>query len=136
MSRIAAPLFTSCLALATACTSLAPQSCPVGQQGMIAEHLYFGTAKPGGQVSADEWRAFVDEVITPRFPQGLSVWQASGQWKSVAGPIVRESSYVLNVVHESNAATDDAIIDIMAAYKTRFQQEAVLRVRSPACASF
>jgi hypothetical protein len=136
MTRTVRLLLASCLALVTGCTSLAPQSCPGGQQGMIAEHLYFGTAKPGGQVSADEWRAFVDEVITPRFPQGLSVWQASGQWKPAAGPIVRESSYVLNVVHESNAATDDAIIDIMVAYKARFQQEAVLRVRSPACASF
>lgn len=124
------------LALTTACTSVAPQFCPRDQQAMIAEHLYFGTAKPEGQVSADDWRTFLDEVVTPRFPQGLSVWQASGQWKSAAGPIVREPSYVLNIVHESSDATDAAIVGIMSAYKSRFRQEAVLRVRSTACVSF
>jgi Protein of unknown function (DUF3574) len=123
-------------ALTTACTGLGPQSCPGGQQAMTAEYLYFGVAKPDGQVSADDWRAFLDEVVTPRFPQGLSVWQASGQWKSSAGPIVREPSYVLNIVHESGETTDAAILGIMNSYKSRFRQEAVLRVRSTACVSF
>jgi hypothetical protein len=129
-------LFVPGVALLTACTVLDQRSCPSGQQMMTAEYLYFGTAKPDGQVSADDWRTFLDEVVTPRFPQGLSVWQASGQWKSAAGPIVREPSYVLNIVHESGETTDAAIIGIMSAYKSRFRQEAVLRVRSSACASF
>jgi hypothetical protein len=124
------------LALTSACTDLATKSCPGGQQAMTAEYLYFGAAKPDGQVSADDWRMFLDEVVTPRFPQGLSVWQASGQWKSAAGPIVREPSYVLNIVHESSETTDAAIVGIMSAYKSRFRQEAVLRVRSTACVSF
>ena len=134
--RSNALLFLPCIALVTACTSLDPQSCPGGQRAMIAEYLYFGTAKPDGQVSADDWRRFVDEVVTPKFPQGLSVWQASGQWKSDVGPIVREPSYVLNVVHERGEVNDAAIDSIMNAYKARFRQEAVLRVRSSACVSF
>jgi Protein of unknown function (DUF3574) len=134
--RSSALLFLPCIAFATACTSLDPQSCPGGRQAMIAEYLYFGTAKPDGQVSPDDWRRFVDEVVTPKFPQGLSVWQASGQWKSEAGPIVREPSYVLNVVHERNETHDGAIIGIMKSYKARFRQEAVLRVQSSACVSF
>ncbi len=103
---------------------------------MTNEYLYFGTAKPEGQVSADDWRTFLDDSVTPRFPQGLSVWRASGQWKSASGPIVREPSYVLNIVHESSETTDAAIVGIMSAYKARFRQEAVLRVRSTACVSF
>jgi hypothetical protein len=129
-------LFLPCIAFVTGCTSLGPQSCQGGQQAMIAEYLYFGTAKPDGQVSADDWRRFIDEFVTPKFPQGLSVWQASGQWKSEAGPIVREPSYVLNVVHERNETHDVAIIGIVNAYKARFRQEAVLRVQSSACVSF
>jgi Protein of unknown function (DUF3574) len=132
----AAFLFVPCIALVAACTGLGPQSCPAGQQGMITEYLYFGAAKPDGQVSANDWRAFLDEVVTPRFPQGLSAWQASGQWKAAAGPVIHEPSYVLNVVHESNEATDAAIIAIVEAYKARFLQEAVLRIRSSACVSF
>ncbi len=129
-------LFVPCIALLGACTGLDPRSCPAGQQAMIAEYLYFGTAKPGGVVSADDWKTFLDEAVTPGFPQGLSAWQASGQWKSAAGPVIRESSYVLNIVHESGEAADAAIVAIMKAYKARFRQEAVLRVRSAACVSF
>jgi hypothetical protein len=129
-------LFLPCIAFVAACASLDPQSCPSGQQAMIAEYLYFGTAKPDGQVSPDDWRNFIDEVVTPKFPRGLSVWQASGQWKSGAGPIIREPAYVLNVVHESSETHDGAIVGIMKAYKARFRQEAVLRVQSPACVSF
>jgi hypothetical protein len=136
MTRVVALLLAPCIALATACTSPGPQGCGNGERGMIAENLYFGTSAPGGRISADDWRTFLDEVVTPRFPQGLSVWQASGQWKSAAGPIVREPSYVLNIVHESTAVADASVIAIMTAYKERFRQEAVLRVRSPACASF
>jgi Protein of unknown function (DUF3574) len=134
--RSSAFFFLPCIAFATACTSLDPQSCPGGQQAMIAEYLYFGTSKPDGQVSAGDWRRFIDEVVTPKFPQGLSVWQASGQWRSESGTIVREPSYVLNVVHERGETHDAAIIGIMKAYKVRFRQEAVLRVQSPACVSF
>ena len=129
-------LFVPGVALLAACAALDPRSCPSGQQVMINEHLYLGAAKPDGLVSADDWRAFLDEVVTPGFPQGLSVWQASGQWKSAAGPIVREPTYVLNIVHESSETTDAAIIGIMNSYKSRFRQEAVLRVRSTACVSF
>ena len=103
---------------------------------MRTEHLYFGAAKPGGQVSADDWRAFLDEVVTPRFPQGLSVWQAAGQWQSTAGTIVREPSHVLNIVHAGSSTSDAAIVEVANAYKSKFQQEAVLRVSGAACVSF
>jgi Protein of unknown function (DUF3574) len=136
MGDRAHPLLVSCIALLGACTVPAPQSCPGGQQGMIAEYLYFGTAKPEGQVSADDWKKFLDEVVTPKFPLGLSAWQASGQWKSAAGPVIREPSYVLSLIHENSEASDAAIVAIVRAYKTRFRQEAVLRVQGPACVSF
>ncbi len=98
--------------------------------------LYFGTATPDGVVSANDWHGFIDSVVTPRFPEGLSVWPASGQWKSAAGPIVRESSYVLSLVHPEGASAETAIADIVREYKARFRQEAVMRVRAPACISF
>ncbi len=124
------------LVLAAGCASTGRPACAPGQQAMLSEALYFGTSKPGGVVTAADWQAFLDEVVTPRFPQGLSVWRAAGQWKSEAGPIVSEASYVLNIVHAGAAAERQALGDIVAAYKTRFQQEAVLRVQGAVCASF
>lgn len=103
---------------------------------MVSEKLYFGTHKPTGTVTTEDWQAFLSDVVTPKFPQGLSVWRASGQWKSDAGPIVREDSYVLSVVHSGASAEDQALAAIASAYKTKFQQEAVLRVRGAVCVTF
>lgn len=124
------------LALASGCASGGRPQCGPGEQAMLSEALYFGTSKPGGTVAPADWQAFLDEVVTPRFPQGFSVWRAAGQWKSEAGPIVSEASYVLNIVHAGASSDRQALGDIVEAYKTRFQQEAVLRVQGAVCASF
>ena len=110
--------------------------CPAGLQTSIDDKLYFGTATPDGVVSADDWRQFVDREVTPRFPQGLTVTPATGQWQSGAGAIVREASFVLTLVHPDQAAPEAAVQAIVDSYKTRFRQEAVLRVRTPTCVSF
>ena len=101
------------------------------------ESLYFGTAKPdGGVVSAEEWQAFLEQVITPRFPDGLTAWSAAGQWRDGEGELQRESSYVLSVVHPDSPEQERAVAEVITLYKEQFQQEAVLRVRSPTCVSF
>ena len=123
-------------ALLASCAAAERLTCSSGQQAMISETLYFGTDKPDGAVTAEDWQSFLSDSVTPRFPQGLSVWQASGQWKSDAGALVRESSYVLNIVHPDSAATEAALNEVVNTYKTKFRQEAVLRVRSAACVSF
>ena len=51
----------------------------------ISDTLYFGFDRPGGSlVTESEWSAFLSEIVTPRFPDGLTVWQASGQWSTSA----------------------------------------------------
>lgn len=131
------PLTTVALVACLAgCATPGPAHCPPGQQAMVSETLYFGTEMGNDTISAAQWQTFLNETVTPRFPQGLSVWPASGQWKSNAGPIVREASYVLNIVHAGAAEADAALGEIVHAYKTAFQQEAVLRVRGAACVSF
>jgi Protein of unknown function (DUF3574) len=103
---------------------------------MLVEHLYFDTARPNGQVSPEDWRAFLAETVTPRFPEGLTVWDASGQWRGSTGQVVREASYVLNIVHPNSEASNRAVLEIANAYKGKFQQESVLRTVGPTCVSF
>lgn len=103
---------------------------------MVSDMLYFGTATPHGNVSVEQWNSFIDAVVTPRFPQGLTVWPASGQWRSTDGMIIHEGSHVLAIVHADEAQSEHALLDILAAYKREFDQEAVLRVRSASCVSF
>lgn len=118
------------------CASVHQPACTGDERASIQDSLYFGTAKPGGAVTPEEWAEFLKSVVTPRFPQGLTVWQASGQWLGADGTVVREASHVLNLLHPNDAASEKAVIEIAAAYKVRFQQEAVLRVKAPACVSF
>jgi hypothetical protein len=87
-------------------------------------------------VTPAQWDAFVGDTITPRFPDGLTAWQASGQWRGADGVMVKEDSHVLQLLHSDDAASDAAVRQIMETYKSRFRQDAVLRVKSPACASF
>lgn len=119
-----------------ACASLHKPGCRGGELSAVQDSLYFGTARPNGAVTADEWTAFLETTVTPRFPQGLTVSQASGQWRGAAGSIVRESSHVLQLVHPDDAPSEKSVAEIIAAYKTRFQQEAVLRVKANTCVSF
>lgn len=101
------------------------------------DSLYFGSTIPlGGSVSSEDWQRFLAEVITPRFPDGLTSWTAAGQWRNGAGILEKESSFVLHVVHADTEQADQAILDVMRSYKERFRQEAVLRVRSTACISY
>ena len=45
-----------------------------------------------GSVSELEWQIFLRDEVTKRFPDGLTVWEAEGQWLSPAGSIDREQS--------------------------------------------
>lgn len=101
----------------------------------IAEVVYFGTNKPGGVVSSEEWSTFLREVVTPKFPDGLSVWQASGQWQGSDGTLIKENTFVLSLVHAREPSLEENVRAIISEYKARFQQEAVLRVKSHVCIS-
>jgi hypothetical protein len=131
LACVAAPA----LALA-ACAALPPQACTAGEAPAVRDSLYFGTAMPDGTVTPQAWTEFLGSTVTPRFPQGLTAWQASGQWRSSGGAIVREATHVLDLVHPDDDASERAVREIVAAYKTRFRQEAVLRIKTPACASY
>jgi hypothetical protein len=125
------------LLVATACATVeTPHSCRAGEDSAIAEMLYFGTAMQGGRVTNDDWQRFLADTITPRFPEGLTAWAAAGQWQNAAGELQKEDSYVLHVVHKDEAKFDTAVREVIAVYKSRFRQEAVLRVRTAACMAF
>ena len=119
----------------SACATQPAPRCSANEKPSVSDLIYFGTEKPGGIVSDDEWAAFLREVVTPRFPDGLTTWRASGQWRSADGALTREDSHVLNLVHTGDTKTESEIRALIGEYKTRYRQEAVLRVRTNACVS-
>ena len=73
MRTYATPLAALVLLLPAGCASVPTPSCAAGEQAMTGETLYFGTQAPDGTVSPQQWSEFLASVVTPRFPQGLSV---------------------------------------------------------------
>ena len=128
-------LIALALALAS-CASLPQRACKGDEQVVTHDSLYFGTATPHSVVTSAEWGEFLRNTVTPRFPQGFTSWEGSGQWRSAGGAILREASHIVSVVHPDDEGSERAVLEIIAAYKSRFRQEAVLRVKAHACASF
>ena len=127
-------LFVGALLAVPGCTAhrpIPPQvPASASFQTLISDRLYFGRSIPGGGVVSDaDWDKFLSEVITPRFPAGLSVWRAQGQWRDKNSIIQREESFILDLLHPDDATSEQSVRDIMTDYKVRFRQEAVLRVR-------
>ena len=87
-------------------------------------------------MSERQWSAFLDEEITPRFPEGLTVLSGYGQWRGQSGTISKERSIVLVIWYEPNEDREAAIVAIRTAYKQRFAQESVMRVDGVSCVSF
>jgi hypothetical protein len=98
--------------------------------------LYFGLTRPTGTVSEKEWQAFLREQVTPRFPHGLTVWEANGQWRRPDGRIGRERSKVLLLIHDETPAVREALGAVIAGYKRAFEQESVLWESARICATF
>jgi Protein of unknown function (DUF3574) len=107
------------------------------QKTFLKDELYFGLSKPRGEtVSESEWQEFVKEVITPRFREGLTVLDGSGQFLNNAGILIREQSKIVILIYESSAEKEGAVNEIIEIYKRRFQQESVLRTTTEVKVSF
>ncbi len=108
-----------------------------GAGRFVKTELYFGLSRPGGKVISDaEWRQFLEKNITPRFPQGLTVMEADGQWRNKAGKVIREKTKLVILVHPATRDSLAAVQGIIFEYKQKFQQEAVLRVTGTVGVSF
>jgi hypothetical protein len=100
----------------------------------IRTELFFGSERPNKpEVSDIEFKQFLDEQVTPRFPDGLTVLKGFGQFRESSGEIVQESSFVLILLYPRETLRDSSakIEEIRTLYKNRFEQESVLRVDDP-----
>ena len=80
---------------------------------------------------------FLNNNITPRFPDGLTQLTGLGQFRGSNGRIVRERSFVVVLLYSLQAAnTSQRIETIRNEYKREFRQESVLRVDSRDRVSF
>jgi hypothetical protein len=120
------------------CTTTRPAPvCPAGQEPMRTAQLFFGQ-NIGGKAGVSEaaFRRFVDEELTPRFPQGLTVLDGGGQWKGAEDKLIREASKVVVLVLAPGGDTGRKLDEVRNAYVQRFKQDSVLLVTQKACVAF
>lgn len=126
-------LFTGsvgCLSEVRAQVPVAPAARSNSTNILTQDELYFGRNRPGGIVSEKQFQDFLRTVITPRFPDGLTVIDANGQFRGSTGIIVREPTKIVILIHSSSQEERRAIQEIINLYKSQFQQESVLRATS------
>jgi hypothetical protein len=88
-------------------------------------------------VSEKAWARFVAHEITPRFPDGLTIADAIGQWRDRdTGDVIREPSKRVEIVLPGNSDDETRLDSIAAAYKRRFHQQSVGIIVRDACVSF
>ena len=99
---------------------------------MVAD-LLFGRS----HVSEARWARFLADEVTPRFPDGFTVFDARGQWRAPgAARVSRERSKVVTIAMPPGADNDERLQKIIEAYKTRFSQQSVGLIIRPGCVSF
>jgi len=118
----------------SACISLPQRD---GLRDAHLERLYFGRNIGDSAVVSDSaWARFVRETITPAFPEGATVWDAAGQWRAPDGTVVRERSFVVELLHLVTPDVERRVKQVMDDYKRRFAQQSVLRMVTRVRASF
>jgi len=144
-----------CVALGSGALVAAPQdttsalhgdaSHPAQASGWVKSELYFGLGDESGasareetdHISEAQWRDFLDREVTPRFPDGLTVLDAYGQWLFTdTGQLHRLRSKVIVIFHESSAQRRNQIDAIRLAWKHATGHQSVLWAMTPAEVSF
>jgi hypothetical protein len=102
-------------------------ACPKG----VMSRLYLGQATPNGIVDETQWRAFVAESVTPRFPAGFTELLAQGHWRDSRGTINQEQTRIVEIAHSNAPLVRESVRAIAADYRHRFAQESVLITELP-----
>jgi hypothetical protein len=108
--------------------------CGASSAARVRTTLYFGLGRPKGTVSELEWQLFLRDEVTPRFPEGLTVWEAQGQWLS-QGAIGHERTKVLLLVHADTPSAQEAVQSVISRYRKAFEQESVLWETAGVCSA-
>jgi hypothetical protein len=131
--RNAALALAVLLALTMPAAAQPALQCSGNRKPWIVAELLFGRSN----VSDFNWDRFLSAEVTPRFPDGLTVYDARGQWRNPqTKAISRERSKVVMIAMPPDPGNEAKLQEIVEAYKTRFKQQSVGLILRPSCVSF
>jgi len=135
MSRL--PLLVL-LALSLLPPASAPAAPAAPAPRWVRTELYVGTSEGGRpDVSPEAWATFVTTEVAARFPDGLFVLDAYGQWKGTeTGLIEHSESKVIILVYEDTPPHRAAVEAIRVAWKKTTGYVSVLKSTQPVEVSF
>jgi hypothetical protein len=136
--RIGLVSVLTCILLAAAKTApmaqTPPPACHTPQQPKRVAELLFGRGVGGSDAA---WSRFVARELTPRFPDGLTISDASGQWRDpTSGMVVREPAKRVEIVLPGKDDDQTRLDAVVTAYKRDFRQRSVVVIVQMACVSF
>lgn len=131
-------LTSSALILGVALLSNNAQAaCRPGLRQATTAQMFFGlNVGVERSVAEADWRKFLDTEVTPRFPDGLSVWDVAGQWTDPGGFLSKEPAKTLLIILPGAAGDEAKLAAIIDLYKARFHQESVLLMEQDVCVAF
>ena len=106
---------------------------------MLVAELFFGRDRGEHKIVSDaEWSDFLGSVVTPQFPDGLTVFDGYGQWRNPATGVIGRSPNVKVVLIAVPRGADLAgrFAAVIDAYKSRFHQQSVGVITRNSCAAF
>ena len=113
-------------------------ACPDGMTEQTVVELLFGRnigARVG--VSEQAFRRFIDADVTPRFPDGFTVIDMSGQYRDTKRDrIIREPGKLILIALADETAGMTKVRELIDTYKRRFEQQSVGLITRRSCVSF
>ena len=110
-------------------------ACATPAAGWVRTELFLGRALPdGGILTPGEVDAFLSREAAPRLP-GWTLVEARGHWTGPDGGVVDEPTSVLVIVHPPGA-NEAGLEEVRRSYAREHGQQSVLRIDTPAGASF
>ena len=111
---------------------------PDGMTEKTVVELLFGRnigARTG--VSEQAFRRFIDADVTPRFPDGFTVIDMSGQYRDTKRDrIIREPGKLILIALADETAGMTKVRELIDTYKRRFEQQSVGLITRRSCVSF
>jgi hypothetical protein len=114
-------------------------SCPLSeQQPMLVLQMFFGLSVPNrGPVTSREWSAFLRQSVTPRFPDGFTVYDAYGQWlDQKRHSIAREGTKVIVIATADTPELRTKVAEVSENYRRLFHQQSVGIITTAGCGAF
>jgi len=133
-AKILVPLaLAAVLAILVACAGCGAKSTAKSSQPpWVRSEIYCGLQKAaGGTVTPADFADFLNQVVTPAFPAGLTVLDSYGQMQKTDKTIVKQTTKVLLLVHQKTGANADAIQKVISSYRSRYGNPQIMYLQSP-----